>query len=81
VTPLEAAAAHYRAARLARDQARDELRAEVRIALAAGMSEVEAHQIAGVTRMTIRAWRQDQSPAPRPPKAAGAPSAKPGGVR
>lgn len=58
MTNLEAAAAHYRAARHARDQSRDKLRDEVRAALDAGMTEAEAARIAGVTRMTIRAWRQ-----------------------
>jgi hypothetical protein len=41
----------------ARDEARDALAGEVVAALDAGMTEALAAKIAGVTRMTIRAWR------------------------
>lgn len=37
-------------------ESRDELRDAVREAVKAGMTEVEAAKLAGVTRMTIRAW-------------------------
>ena len=36
--------------------AADQLRDAVRGAIAAGMTEVEAAKLAGVTRMTVRAW-------------------------
>jgi len=60
MTPLETAAARYRAARQDRDEARDQLRQEILAALAAGMPEAQAARIAGVTRMTVRAWRVDK---------------------
>lgn len=37
-------------------ESRDELRDAVRQAVGAGMSEVEAARVAGVTRMTVRSW-------------------------
>jgi tellurite resistance protein len=60
MTPLEVAAARYRAAVQDRDEARDLLRAAVLAAIAGGMSEAEAARVAGVTRMTVRAWRVDK---------------------
>lgn len=38
------------------DEATEALRGDVVAALAAGMTESEASRVAGVTRMTIRAW-------------------------
>ena len=37
-------------------ESRDELRGAVREAVKHGMTEVEAAKLAGVTRMTVRAW-------------------------
>ena len=51
----ESAEAYARAQAVAK-ATRDELRREVRHAVAAGVSEVEASRLAGVSRMTIRAW-------------------------
>jgi transposase len=51
------AAARFHESRAALALARDVLRREVLAALVAGMSEVEAARVAGVSRMTIRAWR------------------------
>ena len=53
---LQQAAKAYAKAQLAREQARDRLAAAVRLAVAEGMTEVDAAAIAGVNRMTIRAW-------------------------
>ena len=61
---LDAAAFRYRLATRERARARDELAAAVRAAVAAGMSEVQAHKRAGVTRMTVRAWLK-QNPGPQ----------------
>ena len=52
---------HKQAARYASDKARlrrsrDDLADLVRMAVRGGMSEVEAHKAAGVSRMTIRNW-------------------------
>jgi transposase len=58
VTPIESAAARFHEERAALAATRDELRREVLAALAGGMTEVEAARIAGVSRMTIRAWRR-----------------------
>ena len=38
------------------EESRNELREAVRRATAAGMTEVEAARLAGVTRMTVRSW-------------------------
>jgi hypothetical protein len=43
-------------ARAAEEQARDNLAATVQEAVSAGVSEVRAAELAGVDRMTIRAW-------------------------
>ena len=56
MTTLEAAARRYARAQTARDQARDALADEVRAAVAAGMTEVEAARVGGVDRMTVRKW-------------------------
>lgn len=53
---LEAAARDYDRAGEAFEAAKNALRVEVLAALADGMSEVEAAQRAGVTRMTVRKW-------------------------
>lgn len=54
--PLRAAVADYDLATIEQDSARKALVGQVRVAIAAGMSEVQAAKIVGVTRMTIRAW-------------------------
>jgi transcriptional regulator with XRE-family HTH domain len=54
---LKAAAARYQITRAALAVSRDDLRAAVLVELAKGTSEVEVARRAGVTRMTIRAWR------------------------
>lgn len=56
MTTLEKAAARYARAEEGREAARDALAAAVRAAVAAGMTESEAARLAGVTRMTVRAW-------------------------
>ena len=43
-------------ARASRDKSMAELGEAVRAAVADGMTEVEAAYVAGVTRMTVRAW-------------------------
>lgn len=53
---LDAASRDYDRAGEAFEAARDALREAVLSALSAGMSEVEAAQRAGVTRMTVRKW-------------------------
>ena len=55
-TNLETAAYLFQQARKARNQARNDLAEAVREAVGTGMSEVRAAQLAGVTRMTVRAW-------------------------
>ena len=54
---LTAAANLYAAAVAVRQQMRDLLAEEVRAALDVGMTESEVARVAGVTRMTVRAWR------------------------
>lgn len=62
-TDLERLAAK-RAARVATaEQATADLRAAVREAVAAGMSEVQAAKVAGVSRMTVRSWLGKDVPA------------------
>lgn len=53
---FRSAAWRYAQARAERDAARDLLAEQVRQAVAAGMTEVEAAKVAGVDRMTIRSW-------------------------
>lgn len=56
---LPEAAARFHEDRAALARSREVLRREVLAALAAGrVSEVKAAHIAGVSRMTIRAWRR-----------------------
>lgn len=56
---LADAAAAYAAERARMLAARARLVAALRAALDAGMSEVAAARIAGITRMTVRAWRRN----------------------
>lgn len=56
MTALERAAERYAAATAERNKARDLLSDAVRAAVQDGMTEVEAARVAGVDRMTIRAW-------------------------
>lgn len=56
MTALERASQRYAAAVVERDQARDVLCGAVRAAVRDGMTEAEAARVAGVDRMTIRAW-------------------------
>jgi hypothetical protein len=65
---LEAAAAEYARARRVMGAARAGLAVAVREACEAGMTEVEAAKLAGVTRMTVRAWRRalETTKPPRP---------------
>ena len=53
---LARAARSYEAATRTASVATDALRAAVRAAVAAGMSESEASRQAGVSRMTVRSW-------------------------
>jgi predicted transcriptional regulator len=55
-TDLRRAGARYRRAKANTDTVRDELKAVVSAAAAAGMSEVQIADISGVTRMTVRNW-------------------------
>jgi len=54
---LPEVAALFHEERAALASARDELRREVLSALDQGMAEAEAARVAGVSRMTVRAWR------------------------
>lgn len=54
---LAEAAARYQVALEHSHRERDALAAAVRAACDAGMPEAEAARCAGVTRMTVRAWR------------------------
>lgn len=56
VTGLNAAARAYARAAAARQEARDRLAEQVRVAVAGGMSESEAAREAGVARETVRSW-------------------------
>lgn len=56
MTALERAARAYSKAQAARDEARDALADAVRHAAADGMAEAEIARVAGVNRMTVRAW-------------------------
>ena len=56
MTRLEGVAATYQAATEALRAARDDLRAAVIEAAESGTPETQLAKIAGVTRMTIRAW-------------------------
>jgi len=56
MTTLEKAAARYARAEEGREAARDALAAACAAAVAAGVSESETARLAGVTRMTVRAW-------------------------
>ena len=53
---LTEAAKRYASDRARAKRSRDNLRDLVYLATRDGMTEVEAHKLAGVTRMTIRAW-------------------------
>lgn len=53
---LTRAAKRYATARQRVQQERDALRTEVEVAAAAGTPETELARLAGVDRMTIRAW-------------------------
>lgn len=54
---LDALAKEYSAARTALAEVRDQLREAVLSEIDAGMSEQEAAKRAGVSRLTVRAWR------------------------
>lgn len=56
MTALEQAAERYAGATAQRNEARDVLCGAVRAAVRDGMTEAEAARVAGVDRMTIRAW-------------------------
>lgn len=53
---LEQLGQQYADHRAAGDALRDRLADTVRQAIAEGMTEVEAARLAGVSRMTVRAW-------------------------
>jgi transposase len=53
---LRAIASRYRRAKNKADKTREDLKAAVNAAAAAGMSEVQISELAGVTRMTVRNW-------------------------
>lgn len=55
-TPLEEAAARHQAARRRLEEERGALREAIRDAVAGGLSEVRAAELAGVSRPTVRAW-------------------------
>jgi hypothetical protein len=56
-TRLERAALRYKNRQADLDAAKENLKREILAALDGGMTEVDAADAAGVSRMTVRAWR------------------------
>jgi transposase-like protein len=63
---IEDARGRYERARARYGKVRNELRLAVLAALDGGMSEAEAAREAGVSRMTVRAWRHGEAPTAPP---------------